>query len=45
MTGFQKIEKAMNDAKMQYSDVRYDIYISKTETHESIDYTSIACAV
>lgn len=45
MSGFSKIEKAMNEARLQYSDARYDVCIAKAETHESIGYTSTACAV
>lgn len=45
MTGFQKIEKAMNDAKVQYTDARYYVSTDKASIRKDIGYTSIACSV
>lgn len=45
MTGFQKIEKAMNDARMQYTDTEYTVNVIGADRYKSVEYTSIACAI
>ena len=45
MTGFERIEKAMHDARLQCSDARYNVCVSEIDCRKDIGYTSLACCI